>query len=135
MAVLQWSSALQLNEPAMDETHREFVALLNQLDEAGDGELPALLDAFITHTESHFAREERWMEATAFPPLGCHRGEHENVLEVMHEVRRRVAAGELHYGRTLAAALAEWFPQHAQGMDAVLAMYLRDTGFVPGAGV
>ena len=33
---------------------------------------------------------------------------------------------------TLAEALAEWFPQHALSMDAVLAMYLKQIGYQPG---
>ncbi len=129
MALLEWSAALELNAPAMDDTHREFVALLNALDEAADGDMPARMDAFIAHTEQHFAMEEQWMTETAFPPYGCHKGEHDNILEVVREVRKRIAAGELHYGTTLATALAEWFPQHAQSMDAVLALYLREKKF------
>jgi len=71
------------------------------------------------------------MAATRFPPLGCHKTEHDGILDVVREVRSRVAAGELHYGPALAAALAEWFPLHAQGMDAMLALYLREAGFDP----
>lgn len=129
MALLEWSAALELNAPVMDDTHREFVALLNALGEAADGDMLARMDDFIAHTEQHFAMEEQWMTETAFPPYGCHKGEHDNILEVVREVRKRIEAGELHYRATLAAALAEWFPQHAQSMDAVLAMYLRDKNF------
>jgi len=31
----------------------------------------------------------------------------------------------------LAQAIAEWFPLHAQSMDTVLALYIRETGFQP----
>lgn len=133
MPLLEWSAALELGQPAMDATHRDFVGLLNRLDEATDAEMLARLDAFIAHTEEHFGQEEAWMEQAAFPPLACHRGEHENVLEVMREVRRRVAVGELHYARTLAAALAEWFPLHASTMDAMLAQFLQSAGSEPAA--
>lgn len=126
MALLEWSAALELNTSALDDTHREFVALLNALDAAADGDMLARMDAFIAHTEQHFAMEERWMTESAFPPYGCHKGEHDGILEVVREVRKRIAAGELHYGTTLATALAEWFPQHAQSMDAVLVLYLRE---------
>ncbi len=117
----------------MDETHRDFVGFLNRLDAAADAESLMRLDEFIVHAEEHFGQEEAWMERAAFPPLGCHKEEHDNVLEVMHEVRRRVAAGEAHYARTLTAALAEWFPHHAATMDAMLAEFMRETGLSPGA--
>lgn len=133
MALLEWSDALRLGEAAMDDTHREFVELLNGLGAAAEGELLARLDAFIAHTEAHFGQEERWMEAMNFPPLACHRTEHRGVLEVMREVRNRVAAGEPRYGAVLAKAIAEWFPLHAQSMDAVLALAIRQAGFDTGA--
>lgn len=63
---------------------------------------------------------------------GCHRAEHEGVLEIMREVRNRIAGGESRYGQVLAKAIAEWFPLHAQSMDTVLALYIEQTGFKPG---
>ena len=72
------------------------------------------------------------MQATAFPPLHCHQGEHANVLEVVREVRTRVADGQMHLGAVLAKAIAEWFPQHAATMDAMLATFMKQTGYVAG---
>jgi hemerythrin-like metal-binding protein len=129
MPTLVWSDALALGHPVMDETHREFVELLNGVGAAGEAELLERLDAFIAHTEAHFSQEEQWMEAMQFPPLGCHRGEHEGVLEIMREVRKRVAAGEPRYGPVLVQAIAEWFPLHAGSMDTVLALAIRESGF------
>jgi hemerythrin-like metal-binding protein len=115
----------------MDDTHREFVEQLNRVSLAHDDGVLSALDDFIAHTEAHFAQEERWMESLQFPPRGCHRGEHEKILETTLEVRKRVAAGDLRLGRMLAEALAEWFPQHALSMDAMLAAYMEQTGFQP----
>jgi hemerythrin-like metal-binding protein len=129
MPFLEWSDALRLGHATMDDTHREFVELLNGVGEAGEGELLERLDAFIAHTEAHFSQEEAWMEAMEFPPLACHRTEHQGVLEIMREVRNRVAAGESRYGPVLVQAIAEWFPLHAGSMDTVLALFIRETGF------
>jgi hemerythrin len=133
MSAIEWSEALEVGHGAMDATHREFVEYLNRVAEADDGSVLQHLDAFIAHTETHFGQEEAWMEARAFGPRGCHGVEHQNVLEVAREVRRRVAAGELHYGRTLAQALAEWFPVHATTMDAALALFMEG-GAAPACG-
>lgn len=115
----------------MDDTHREFVEQLNRVGAAADAGVLAALDDFIAHTETHFAQEERWMETLEFPPRGCHQGEHAKILETAREVRKRVAAGDVRLGRTLAEALAEWFPQHATSMDAILAMYMTQAGYQP----
>ncbi len=129
MPLIEWSEELVLGQSEMDGTHREFVELLNRLGEAAEGDLLTRLNEFIAHTEAHFGQEETWMEAMQFPPLACHRTEHEGVLEIMREVRKRIAAGEPRYGQVLATAIAEWFPRHAQSMDAVLALYIQQTGF------
>jgi hemerythrin len=129
--VLAWSDDLAVGQNVMDDTHREFVAQLNRVAASADTEVLAALDEFIAHTEAHFGQEEAWMESLTFPPRGCHRGEHEKILETAREVRKRVAAGDARLGRVLAEALAEWFPQHAASMDAVLALYMNDVGFKP----
>jgi len=134
MPLIEWTDSLALGESVMDGTHREFVALLNRFGAAKDTDLLARLDEFIAHTEAHFGQEEAWMERTQFPPLHCHRSEHEGVLEIMREVRSRIAAGESRYGAVLARAMAEWFPGHARTMDAVLAEFIKAAGFAPQAG-
>lgn len=131
--LIEWSDQLVLGQDVMDDTHREFVVQLNRIGAATDDAMLAAIDEFIVHTESHFGEEERWMNEFAFPPRGCHGGEHEKVLETVREVRRRVEAGDYRIGRTLAEALAEWFPQHALSMDTVLAMYMKQIGYAPGA--
>jgi len=125
MPVTQWTSTLALDHAEMDKTHQEFVDLLNRVADAEDAELVPELDALIAHTEAHFAQEQKWMEAAAFPPLHCHVQEHEGVLEITREVRKRVAGGETHLAAVLAKAVAEWFAHHAASMDLVLAMFLK----------
>jgi hemerythrin-like metal-binding protein len=129
--VLAWSDQLAIGQSLMDDTHREFVAQLNRVGEAADDGVLTALDDFIAHTEAHFSQEEQWMDAIEFPPRGCHRGEHEKIMETVRAVRTRVAAGDARLGRTLAEALAEWFPQHATSMDAILALYMTEIGYQP----
>lgn len=124
MSVIEFSPALELSHADMDGTHREFVELLNRIADTPDAELTGVLDQFITHTEAHFAQEQKWMEEIQFPPLHCHVREHEGVLEISREVRNRVAAGETHLAAVLAKAVAEWFVTHVESMDKVLALFL-----------
>ncbi len=125
MPVIQWTPELALNHGEMDATHQEFVALLNRVADAEAAEIVRELDTLIAHTEAHFAQEQQWMEDAAFPPLHCHVHEHEGVLEIAREVRKRVAEGETHLAGVLAKAVAEWFTHHAASMDLILATFLR----------
>jgi hemerythrin-like metal-binding protein len=129
MIELQWSDALLLDLPMMDDTHREFVELLGVVADAPDDRLLEAWAALVAHTSEHFAQEDRWMRQARFASGNCHSTQHEVVLTVMREGMKLGAQGQLGDVRRLAQELAAWFPQHAQSMDAALALHLRGIGF------
>lgn len=134
MAQLEWSDALDLNLEAMDGTHREFVDLLAAVDGADDAQVLGAWEALVEHTEHHFAQEDAWMASTHFASGNCHAVQHRVVLQVMREGLARALQGDLQVLRVMASELALWFPQHAQSMDAALALHLRRVGFDPATG-
>ncbi|HVL46535.1 MAG TPA: hemerythrin domain-containing protein [Acidovorax sp.] len=135
MAQLEWSEALNLDLPLMDDTHREFVDLLAAVDQADDAGLLPRWRALVEHTEQHFGQEDDWMASTRFASGNCHSMQHRVVLQVMREGTARAEQGDLQVLRVMAGELALWFPQHAQAMDASLALHLRRVGFDPATGV
>jgi len=135
MPPLEWSDALALDLPAMDDTHREFVDLLTQVDRADDAQLLARWQALLEHTDAHFGREDDWMRSTGFSSSNCHSMQHKVVLQVMREGLDRGRGGDLGLVRQMAHELGLWFPQHAQSMDAALALHLRGIGFDAESGV
>ena len=66
MTTLQWSDALALDLPFMDDTHREFVDLLAIVARAADADLLPAWKVLIDHTDAHFEREDQWMRSTRF---------------------------------------------------------------------
>jgi hemerythrin len=129
IAPLQWNPSLSVGDTRMDDTHAEFVTLLNQiLATPQDHQLP-LYRAFVDHTVEHFAQEERWMLATGFSADNCHASHHATILETMNAVVEHYEKGDTEIITRLAEALAEWFPQHAASMDAGLALHLKEVGF------
>lgn len=135
MAALTWNDALALQQPHMDHTHREFVALLSDVEAAVEGpqdELAERYALFLEHTEAHFAQEERWMAAIGFASENCHTYQHGHVLQVLREVQRRLLEeGDVSTVHLLVLELAQWFPTHAQSMDAALAETMAERGFDP----
>lgn len=119
-----WSDRLSLQHDVMDETHQEFVALCAALSLNEPSTYLNRLDALIEHSIEHFAQEDTWMRDNNFPPAGCHQGEHDAVLQVMQEVRRRYADGEYDLGASLAEELPLWFEHHVATMDNMLAQFL-----------
>jgi hemerythrin len=123
-AAFEWDDRYLLGHRAMDDTHQEFVALVDALLTAGDGHFPAALDAFALHAERHFEQENQLMDQHGFPARDCHVTEHDKVLASVREVQALVAGGDVEIGRELAQALVDWFPGHADYMDSALATWL-----------
>lgn len=132
---LEWSEALSLDMPLMDHTHQEFVELLAAVVKAPDETLLSRWAELIDHTQDHFDREDQWMQDTGFSAGNCHATQHNVILQVMREGGKRGLSGDLAIVRQMAYELGLWFPQHAQSMDASLALHLRSAGYDPITGV
>jgi len=115
-----------LGVEAMDNTHREFVDLVNELSDCDRPRFVELFPELVAHTRTHFTAEEEMMERSGFPAIEEHRADHARVLGEM----TRFTAG-LRRGRAqLATAyvldqLPGWFELHAATMDSALAAHLK----------
>lgn len=121
-----FDAEMVLGNPVLDDTHAEFVELLNRLQDATDV-LP-ILDEMIAHTAAHFALEESWMARINFPAAGCHVSEHNQVIGVMRMVRKRVAGGDTEFVQVLVTELSAWLRIHATTMDYALTNFIEVTG-------
>jgi hemerythrin-like metal-binding protein len=126
---LLWSEALTVSLQDMDDTHEAFVALLAAVQQAPDAQLVARWRELVEHTQDHFDREDAWMVATGFAPGSCHMTQHKVVLQVLREGLQSGEVGVLEPIRQMAHELTIWFPQHAQTMDAGLALHLKSVDF------
>ena len=128
-ATLPWTESLHTGDVRMDETHQGFVAMINQILATPEDQQLPLYKAFLTHTVEHFAQEERWMLATGFSADNCHAEHHATILETMRVVEAHYLDSDTTIITRMAEALAEWFPGHANSMDAGLAAHLKSVGF------
>jgi hemerythrin-like metal-binding protein len=128
-AGLTWNPQLRTGDDRMDDTHEEFVDMLNRLLATPPAEQLPLYREFVAHTVEHFAQEERWMLATGFSADNCHASHHATILETLNAVVDHYQQGDTEIINRLAEALVEWFPQHAASMDAGLALHMKDVGF------
>jgi hemerythrin len=141
MTSLSWTEALTLHQPQIDQTHQEFIDLLDELSQtlknAPDDCNSALpvYRRFLAHTEAHFAMEEGFMAATGFAADNCHSKQHAMVLDVMRQVMAHtLAEQDLEPMRNLLPELAAWLPAHVDMMDAALVFHMKQLGFDPATG-
>lgn len=126
---LLWDAELQTGDARMDGTHEEFVAQLAHLRALPHAAQLEPYRELLRHTVEHFAQEERWMVATGFTAENCHAGQHRGILDTMRAVETHYLQGDTDIIARMADALAEWFPAHAQSMDAGLAQHLQSLDF------
>ena len=127
--VMAWTDSLQTGDARMDETHLEFVDMINAILATPEEEQLPVYKKFLDHTVEHFAQEERWMLATGFSADNCHAEHHATILETMRVVEAHYLDSDTTIITRMAEALAEWFPGHANSMDAGLAAHLKSVGF------
>jgi len=126
---MPWTASLHTGDARMDETHQEFVDMINQILATPEDQQLPVYKAFLSHTAEHFAQEERWMLATGFSADNCHAEHHATILETMRVVEAHYLDSDPTIITRMAEALAEWFPGHANSMDAGLAAHLKSVGF------
>ncbi len=121
---LIWSDAFLLGYGPMDDTHREFVAVVSALIESDNTQIARCFAEVETHLREHFRTEDRWMVETDFPPRDCHIDEHAAVLKSLEEVKERLVLGDFFTVRDFARELAKWFPGHADYLDSALSHWM-----------
>lgn len=119
-----WHDGFLLGHAPMDHVHEEFVRLVAALSRAPDESVQDAFRLLADHMREHFNMENAWMTATAFPAHECHIDEHAAVMSSLEAVRPHVMLGDYAEARRLAAALADWFPGHADYLDAPLAHWM-----------
>jgi len=144
--LLSHSDIPQVEMEFMNNVHKEDVELINTIFEhilaydSSEESAKAIDDLYtqwIEHTVNHFQNEETKMQEMHFPPYLAHKGEHDRVLQEMHDLfshwqqQRDIKALKIYFIETLPT----WLRTHISTMDTVTARFFA-TGQSPcGGGV
>ena len=119
------NEALTLGIAGMDETHAEFLSLLETVKQCAKSDFLSAFEALLAHTEAHFAKEEAMMRAHDYYGLQEHESEHETLLSEMRyffEKAKKLPP----MGRSYIDDYAyEKFHRHVINIDSQLAMFLK----------
>lgn len=127
---LEWGAALDTGEPLVDQQHRAFIGLLNDLTDVGDTDtvrIVAALDRLAEHTAVHFATEEALMARLGYPAgaTDAHVREHRELT-----AREQVLSIDYRRGWTtgtgpLVDYMVSWIVDHIATQDRLLVEYIR----------
>ena len=123
--ILNFDKEYKLGDESMDETHREFLALVEQASSANSTQFVDTMKALFEHTQSHFAQEEATMADIGHSLLAEHKADHQRILGDMDRLYQRAIAGRTAMARAwVSDSLLAWFSTHAKTMDSALAAQL-----------
>jgi hemerythrin len=131
MPLLAWKEEYSVDIREIDEQHKNLVAMINMLNEAmrqGQGKLvlESILNKLINYTATHFAAEERLLQAHGFPGLEEHRGKHEKMTRKVLILRQDFIQGKLSISIEVMDFLMNWLDKHILGTDRNYSRFLLD---------
>ncbi|HWQ08907.1 MAG TPA: bacteriohemerythrin [Holophaga sp.] len=129
MAFMNWSSALEVGHPKVDEQHKSLVKAVNDLHDAmkqgkGKDELGRVLHFLADYTATHFQTEEGLMQRGAYPGYSAHKAIHEDLLKQVADLVSRFDSGQSVMTIKVMDFLNEWLVRHILGEDVRLAKFL-----------
>lgn len=120
MACVEWTQELETGIKEIDSQHRQFVNLINELDDAiqtnkADG-IKHVIEGVLNHTITHFEFEEELMQKAGFPSLKAHQQSHEFFMRKVAVLRGNFNAGQ-NVSQQLLGMLKGWLASHIKGED------------------
>jgi hemerythrin len=120
--LVEWSDALSIGIPEIDNQHRVLIDLLNQLhaairEQRGRAECGEILERLIEYTRVHFATEESVMSIFRYPELEAHRQEHQQLIDEVSDLKARYDREQVNVSMELIHFLKVWLQKHIVDSD------------------
>ena len=131
-----WDASLSVGIVAIDEQHKQLVAMLGEIQtalfqELSDADIVKYLRQMRDYAAEHFALEEQLMEPHSqhMPNHPHHLWEHREFEDKTGELLMQfVQEGGTAAGWELFTFLGNWLIKHIQGTDQVMAEVLKKQG-------
>jgi hemerythrin len=99
---LEWNEGLSVHIPEIDAEHRQFIYLVNELNEAigsrmDVGEIKKRMRAILDDAVQHFAHEEELFREWGYPDADEHMIKHEQVLKSLSQIMGNFERGGMEY--------------------------------------
>jgi hemerythrin len=133
MAGVAWNDSMAVDVAIIDGQHRRLFDLIGRLHDAmarGEGStvLGAIIDGLIEYANGHFATEEGYFEASAYPDCTAHKQQHQDFVAKVVDFKNGFDEGRLMLTLDVMDFLGDWLVEHIQGSDASYAPYLSREG-------
>lgn len=123
MELVAWDDKMSVGVGVLDDDHRRLLDMFNGLLEYGVAKrnreaLSTLLADLRAYTDEHFAREEEYLERSAYPGLEEHKAAHRFFVDEVDKLCHDVDGGnETMLRIDLILLLKDWLIEHIQSTD------------------
>ncbi len=129
---IHWLDSFAMGWTPIDEDHRIFVDMVNQLKDALDSGadqavVVGILTAFVEHAEEHFRREESLLADLGYPGTERHAHEHATLNRSIAQTCAAIRSGERSFGADeLLVLIKEWIIRHILFVDMKVKSFLDE---------
>lgn len=130
MPLFLWKRSYETGIPEIDYDHRQLVGIINELYEAmktGQGceVINRTIDRLLEYSRRHFASEEGFMRACAYPDTAGHEQSHREMTERIVAMDAQRRAGGSVPSPEMLTFLRDWLCTHIAIDDKKLGEFLR----------
>lgn len=135
MERIEWTPQLSVDVPLIDAQHKGLIERIRSLAEAveeyqGASQVIKTLDFLTDYAVYHFATEEQYMDANAYPGASFHKGQHEEFRRTLaglaEDFREEGASQDM--AARIKTMLYDWFVSHIERVDKGFGAFLRQKG-------
>lgn len=119
---IQWKDEYSVGLDEIDEQHRYFISLLNDLYKAigsnkGSEELARLFGKLSEYADLHFATEEKYFDEFGYDGAEEHKAEHQKMRDEIQRIKKQESDNNIDFYGDIVYFLQGWLEDHLEKMD------------------
>jgi diguanylate cyclase (GGDEF)-like protein/hemerythrin-like metal-binding protein len=131
MTELIWNDGMSVGIDALDDDHKQIIAILAKLTSADHGEtseqsIAAIFTELEHYVSLHFAREEALLEQACYAEITAHKASHQNFIEQLPKLKEEWLTEDcLACSEKITTFLHKWIIKHilVEDLDYVASIY------------
>lgn len=131
MALIEWSSELDVGHKFIDDDHKKLVKMVNDFHDAmqqgrGNDVIGKVLNNLVIYTREHFSREEAEMQRIKYSKYLAHKQEHDKLMAQVGELQGSFSSGKKMLTIQVSSFLKDWLRTHIMQTDKLLAVAIAN---------
>lgn len=130
METIEWKEEYNVNVKFVDEHHRKFLEILNELGKLTDDKcnenITRIFYSLVHYADNFLIREEIYFKE--YPNLKQHQEAHNRFIEQISKLQTDYKDGKTGICQEMYAFLLEWFRSHILKYDKEAVDYLKNKG-------